>query len=143
MSDDPTIIIDPAVAKYALSKEELEEELKKSAVLEWQKIQLFKKKQKKSKSYHQQDIDLIKERVAQLQRDLFLTDPALREVNDVYISRLKIERRPSSLTCPVCGEPDKGNKKNDMPYCIKCDSILVDTNKIKRWLPIIKVVSKK
>jgi len=35
----------------------------------------------------------------------------------------------NKLICPVCGEADKGNKKNSVPFCFKCNVSLIQKDK--------------
>jgi ribosomal protein L37AE/L43A len=35
----------------------------------------------------------------------------------------------NKLVCPICGESDKGNKKNNVPFCLKCNVPLIQKDK--------------
>jgi hypothetical protein len=49
----------------------------------------------------------------------------------------------SDLVCPSCGGVDEGNKVNGKPWCLKCNTMLVQRGKLKKWMKkAIKVLSK-
>jgi len=46
------------------------------------------------------------------------------------------------LRCPECGEPDRHNKMNGKPWCMKCNVALGLPFLVKRHLPNVKVFPK-
>ncbi len=73
-----------------------------------------------------------------LLRSTHMTDPRLREMNDMLRMRAKVQGR---MICPECGELDRGNvmstgrgkRKVKVPWCFKCNIQLVPENKVKKW----------
>lgn len=60
-------------------------------------------------------------------------DPLLRELSEKYAERLpKIEG--TGLICPECGDKDHGNKMNGNPWCMKCQTPLVASDKVAKWV---------
>ena len=68
-----------------------------------------------------------------------MMDPNLRKINDLAKSRImsKISGSTGEMTCPECGERDRGNKMNKTPWCMKCGVALAEKGEQKRG-PIIK-----
>jgi len=74
----------------------------------------------------------------------FSVDPVspLAMIHAKYV-KVTSGKNASELVCPVCGEPDKGNKVNGKPWCLKCNVELVPRGKVKKMLKkVIRVVSK-
>jgi len=71
-----------------------------------------------------------------------LIENALFQAQARYNARLPTV--PTDLVCPVCGEPDRGNKMNGKPWCFKCSTLLIPRDKLDKWKksPRIKVADK-
>lgn len=66
-------------------------------------------------------------------------DPELMRVNAI------LERKISSaigLRCSKCGEPDRGNKMNEKPWCFTCNIPLELPNSAKERFPDSRVLPK-
>jgi cell division protein FtsB len=154
-----------------LSKQELEKELLSAAKTEFRKLAVRREKMAKSKGRFQRTLDAVDRETAemrnkanalkkrmetlkrsrsfpqqemnQLSKELslleFRLDPALQEINRRFREQTKTT---TSLTCPNCGESDKGNKMNGKPWCFKCNTVLVPKDKVAKWKGQIKVLPK-
>ena len=65
----------------------------------------------------------------------------LRRKNNPMLRRITATLSEKSvlkvgLICPLCGEPDKGNKINKTPSCLKCNVALVTPKQVKDWVHI-------
>ena len=47
---------------------------------------------------------------------------------------IRRKQTQNSLTCPLCGSLDHGNKKNGKPWCMNCDAPLLPENEHEEWL---------
>lgn len=65
----------------------------------------------------------------------------LAVIHAKYAALLK--HADDTLICPVCGEPDHGNKVGEKPWCLKCNVELVEKRKMKKLIhKVIRVLSK-
>ena len=67
----------------------------------------------------------------------WMMDPNLRKIYEMSRSRINAHVVGRGLTCPQCGEPDRGNRMNKTPWCMKCRVALTRKGK-KRRGPMIK-----
>ena len=123
-----------------IRNKELEKELLKAAETEYKKVQVYRERLARSRTSPRGKIDEVRRKADDLRRR-YLVDPALRDIQDKFTR--KLETAPAALVCPICGGGDKGNTMNGRPWCFKCNVTLVNRNRVKKWLPIIKVVQKK
>jgi altronate dehydratase len=89
---------------------------------------------KRSRSFPQQEMERLSKELRTLE---FRLDPALQEINRHFREQTKTT---TSLTCPDCGESDKGNKMNGKPWCFKCNVPLVRKDRVEKKLSKIKVI---
>lgn len=92
------------------------------------KIHDRREKLKKTKSHHEQEL----EKLAEEYSERYMLDPALREISSKLTQRVGMQTT-SKLVCPVCGDSDKGNRMNGVPWCLKCKSPLVLKKKLGQW----------
>ena len=59
----------------------------------------------------------------------WMMDPNLRKMYELARSRIKPQVVGGGLTCPECGDSDRGNKMNKTPYCFKCNVALTQKGK--------------
>jgi hypothetical protein len=120
----------------------LEAALLSEAPKQWKRFQKNKAKRAKGKAKWQREIDEIdgkvadaKARVEELRRQY---DPELMKIN------ANLERKMGSslggLRCPKCGDPDRHNKMNGKPWCLKCNVALESPFLVKKRLPNVKVL---
>lgn len=124
-----------------MATSEMEKKFLEAAKVEWQKLQVRRKKLEKGRSHLQQDIGEIEKKASEL-RQRYMMDPALRDIDKKFRERLEIEDFVQ-LHCPTCGDSDKGNKMNGKPWCFKCNVMLVPKGKVSKWFKgTVKVVKK-
>lgn len=72
----------------------------------------------------------------------FFVEPShpLMEIYAKFMATLRAQE--AKLVCPECGEPDRGNRVNKTPWCIKCNVPLVPRGKKKRNLHRVRVITK-
>ena len=101
-----------------------------------QKIHTRKLHVNKGKAKWQRDL----EEAERLRREY---DPLLREIQEKMTR--KEEFLSGGLVCPVCQEPDKGNKMNGKAWCMKCNAPLLPKSKAEKWKKLgnIKIANSK
>ncbi len=95
------------------------------------------------------EIEVLNEKIANLGRrriapagrgfEPWMANSHLREIQRRLLERHAPE---SPLACPECGEPDRGNRMNNQPWCLRCNTQLVPQNRIKEE-PRIRVIKEK
>lgn len=111
------------------TQKEIEDALLAEAPKKWAEVQRHREKIQHGNSNFQRkmaelDAKHRRERVRVL-------DPALRDIERRLLERDSVM---SELICPNCGEPDHGNKNNGLPWCFKCNTVLIKKSKIKKWM---------
>lgn len=122
----------------------LEVALLAEAPKQWTRFQARKAKRDKGKTKWQREIDEIdskmtdaKTRAEELRRQY---NPKLMQI--VTNLDRKIGMPVGALRCPKCGEPDRQNKMNGKPWCMKCNVALESPFLVKKRLPYMKTLPK-
>ena len=122
----------------------LEVALLAEAPEQWKHFQEKRLKRQKGKAKWQREIDEIEGKVA----DVKVRVEELRRQYDPELMRItanldrKMDTPVGGLRCPKCGEPDKHNKMNGKPWCIKCNVALESPFQVKKRLPDMKALPK-
>jgi len=120
----------------------LEAALLAEAPKQWEWFQNKKTKKAKGKAKWQREMEEMdnigdaKARAEELRRQY---DPELMRIN------ANLERKLGTvggLRCPKCGEPDRHNKMNGKPWCLKCNVPLESPFLVKKRSPDVKALPK-
>jgi ribosomal protein L37AE/L43A len=65
-----------------------------------------------------------------------MLDDPLMEIYTKYLKILKAQK--VELVCPECGEPDHGNRMNNIAWCMKCNLPLVPQSKELHRIRVVK-----
>jgi formylmethanofuran dehydrogenase subunit E len=109
---------------------------------QFEHFQRNRQKRERGKQRWQREIDEIDDKVY----DAIKTEELRRQHNPelIRINSL-LERKVTSvggLRCPKCGEPDRENKMNGKPWCVKCNVALESPFLVKKRLLEVKVLPK-
>jgi hypothetical protein len=110
------------------------------------RTKLRMEKIKRSHSKLQREIDEAV-REAELYRQHY--NPILLQVEAAYLKRISVSFEGGELICPICGESPNSNMYSNKgprgePWCVKCNSPLIDRKKLAKWVkePKVKVLGK-
>jgi len=122
----------------------LEVALLAEAPKQWDRFQKNRVKREKGKPKWQREIEEIdgkvadaKARAEELRRQY---DPELMKIT-ANLER-KLDASVGGLRCSKCGEPDRGNKMNGKPWCLKDNVALESPFLVKKRLPDVKMLPK-
>ena len=122
----------------------LEVALLAEAPEQWERFQQNKAKRVKGLPKWKRELEDIDGKVA----DAWANAEELRRQYDPELMRInanldrKMDTPVGGLRCPKCGEPDKHNKMNGKPWCIKCNVALESPFQVKKRLPDMKALPK-
>jgi len=125
-----------------VSNAELEAALLAEAPKQWARFQKNRVKRVKGKSKWQRELDEINDKVA----DVKAKAEELRRQYDPELMRItanlerKIRSPVEGLRCPKCGEPDRNNRMNGKPWCMKCNVALELSFLATQRLPNVKAM---
>lgn len=127
-----------------MSNAELEAALLAEAPKQWEHFQRNRLKRAKGKAKWQREIDEIDGKVADVKAR---TEELRRQYNpELMRINANLERKlgvpVGGLRCPKCGEPDRHNKMNGKPWCMKCNIALESPFLVKKHSPDVKVLPK-
>ena len=126
-----------------MTNSELETALLAEAPKQWERVQRNKLKRQKGKAKWQREIDEIDGKVA----DVKARAEELRRQYDPELMRITANLDSKNgmslgLQCSKCHEPDRGNKMNGKPWCMKCNVALESPFLVKKRLPDMKLLPK-
>ena len=119
----------------SVPKQDVEEELKR--------LQRVKEEAQRSVEEAKRQAENIKRRIEKRRGEITETAEELRRLNNPLLQRAmkNFEVSKVDLVCPICGEGDKGNRMNEKPWCVNCNTQLIKYKLAEKWMNV-KVMGK-
>jgi len=125
--------LNPEKRAFLKAYPDLLKSLEQSISQQVHRVQTRKQRMEKGKPKWQREVEEAVKKAEELRRKY---NPYLMEIERKLLRKAVTVL---GLVCPVCGEGDRGNRKNGKPWCLKCDVPLVAKDKVEKWRRLLKV----